>query len=96
MAKMSILNKREQYYGNAKRNHDTIGLMFTGLLENHYGFKLPHPVPGHIVALFLVCVKANRAAAPLKFNPDNYEDGMAYFEIAGDVDNRNQKKKRRS
>lgn len=82
---------REQYYGSAKENHDNIGIMLTGLIQQHYGIQLPHPIPGHLVALVQVCVKANRAATPRSFNPDNYADGMAYFQIAGDVDERNPK-----
>lgn len=84
-----IRTKRERFYGAAKVNHDNIGLQFTGILQQHYGIKLPHAVPGHLVALFQCMVKANRAATPLAFNPDNYVDGQAYFEIAGDVDDRN-------
>lgn len=86
-----VRKARHQYYGDAKKNHDTVGLMFTGLLERHYEISLPHPVPGHVVALMMAAVKLNRAATPLKFNPDNYLDGCAYVEIARDIDERNKK-----
>lgn len=79
---------RGAVYGDIKINHKTIGKMVTGLLENHYQMKLPHDVPGHIVALIMVMVKANRAAAPFKFNNDTYDDGMNYFDIARRVDPR--------
>lgn len=88
---LPIRAKRERVYGNAQENHDNIGLQWTGLLQQHYGIKLPKVLPGSMVATMMASLKCNRAATPLEFNPDNYTDGMAYFEIARDIDRRRQR-----
>lgn len=94
-SKLSIRHKRERIYGDAYQNHKTLSKMVTALLEQHYQIDLPHDLPGHMMALIMTLVKANRSATPLAFNPDNYVDGMAYFQIAEEVDDRNPKNKNR-
>jgi len=63
-----------------------IGLMITGLLNQHYqkyGIKLPHPVPGHITAFIMALVKINRAA--YSHHPDNTNDCRAFIAFAESI-----------
>lgn len=84
-----IREERSKTYGGCKPNHDNLGLVFTGILQQHYQIEMPHPLPGHVVALMMAALKATRASNPFGFNADNYLDGKAYFAIAEEIDDRN-------
>lgn len=77
-----IREERGSKYGNALINHDAIGKQWTGLLENHFNAKLPHDIPGFMVALMMVAVKLNRES--FAHTSDNYVDGHNYLDIAAE------------
>jgi hypothetical protein len=76
-----IRAERSKRYGDHVPGHQNLGMAWTGLIQNHYGIRLPHPLPAFLVELMMVASKANRAAV----NPagrDNYKDGRIYFAMA--------------
>lgn len=75
-----IMIDRGQKYGDKRINHEGIGKMYTGLLESHYQMRLPHPVPGFLVALMTACIKLNREA--FCENQDNIDDAKNYLDIS--------------
>lgn len=71
-----LIRERGESYGSPIENHDRIAKMWSGYL----GVK----VTAHDVALMCVMIKISRSKAdPSK--DDNYDDGMAYWEIAKEV-----------
>lgn len=80
-----IRQDREAVYGSHHINMDAAGLILTGLLEHHYQIKLPHPVPGHVVSLYMACAKAARATGP-GYTEDNYNDMRIYAQMAQEED----------
>lgn len=75
-----IMRDRGLKYGDKQLNHESIGLMYTGLLESHYQMKLPHPIPGRVVALMTALIKLNREA--YRPNQDNVDDAKNYLTIS--------------
>jgi len=77
-----IREVRSLRYGpDHKAGHGNLGLMWTGLLQNHYGIQLAHPIPAHLVEIMMALNKANRVAVDPQ-GLDHYVDGRAYFAMA--------------
>ena len=86
------LNKKEQHvfetrqarYGTFIQAHANLGLLWTGLIQNHFRIKLPASLPSHLVLLMMVASKLNRAVAEkgLLVDEENYDDGKIYLEMA--------------
>lgn len=84
-----IMEERGHDYGHYLGNHETLGKIWTGILEQHYGKKFDHDIPPHVASLMMVAVKVNRAATPSRRKvDDNYLDGHAYLTIADKCDTR--------
>ena len=77
---LATIAERGKVYGDPALSHHNIGLSWTGLLQQHYGFKLDHPLPDWLVELMLVAFKVHRAARV--FHADNYVDARAYLKFA--------------
>jgi len=74
---------RAQKYGEHCESHINLGLAWTGLLQNHYRIKLPHPVPAFLVEIMFIANKLNRICTdPLE--PDHYIDARVYTNLAED------------
>lgn len=77
--------ERGAVYGDLRISQDAQGLILTALLESYYQMKLPVPVPGRVVALFMAGMKECRAAVPHltgEVHDDNYLDALSYIDIA--------------
>lgn len=72
--------ERGQVYGDPLPSHRNIGLSWTGLLQQHYGITLDHPIPPEMVALMMVTFKAQRSCRV--FKADNYDDLAVYADFA--------------
>lgn len=72
--------ERSKVYGDPEASHTNIGLSWTGLIQQHYGIKLAHPLPSELVSLMMVVFKAQRSARV--FHADNYIDLHAYARFA--------------
>lgn len=72
--------ERGKVYGDPKTGHTNIGLVWTGLLQQHYGITLSHPIPPEVVALMMVQFKAQRSARA--FKKDNFDDLHVYADFA--------------
>jgi uncharacterized Zn finger protein (UPF0148 family) len=80
----AIRREREADYGDKLTNFRTLGCQITGILEQHYNIKLPHPVPPSIAALILVEVKTNRIARP-QAKQDSFDDAVNYINIVEEL-----------
>ena len=80
-----IVAERAPKYGPVKTSHQTVGLIWSALIENHYKCKLQHPIPGYMVALMMAALKINRASVKDGFQEDNYLDAMNYLQFAMDM-----------
>ena len=78
----ATIAERGKVYGDPQDSHENIGLSWTGLIQQHYGIKLEHPLPSHLVAQMMVCFKMQRAARV--YHGDNYVDARAYLQFAED------------
>jgi len=72
--------ERGKIYGPPRPSHANIGLSWTGLIQQHYGITLPHPIPDFLVALMLDHFKGQRSARV--FHQDNYDDKHVYAGFA--------------
>lgn len=76
----AIAAERGRVYGDPKESHTNIGLSWTGLIQQHYGIALAHPLPPSLVAQMMVAFKNQRSARVYK--ADNYDDLKVYAEFA--------------
>ena len=83
------ISERGIVYGDPEFSHHNIGLSWTGLIQQHYGLKLDHPIPASLVAQMMVNFKMQRACRV--FKEDNYIDAHAYLHFAETFQNPNQK-----
>lgn len=75
-----VLVERGKKYGDMTVGHRTLGLIWTGMIENHFQIQLPHPISGELVALMNVAMKLNRES--FAYQEDNYLDARGYLAIA--------------
>jgi len=69
--------ERGKIYGDPKESHTNIGLSWTGLIQQHYGITLDHPIPPELVAMMMVTFKVQRSTRV--YHKDNFVDGSAYL-----------------
>lgn len=74
------IDERGKIYGEPHLSHENIGLAWTGLLQQHYGVRLHHPIPAYLVELMMSSFKVHRSARV--YHPDNYVDLKAYASFA--------------
>jgi len=84
----ALIESRSERYGPPNESMRNIGLMVTGILQQHYGIELPHPVPGNIAALIMALVKINRAS--YAFTQDSYDDAKSFLRFAESIQARTQ------
>lgn len=79
-----IQKEREKRYGGKTTfNHENLGIIWTGILQNYFRIKLPAIIPAHIVLLMFSASKINRAVSEVGIpDNDNYDDGKIYLELA--------------
>ena len=56
----AIVDRRRAMYGDATHGHASLGKIWTGLVEQHYGITLAEPMPAHLVAAMMVGLKLAR------------------------------------
>lgn len=76
----ATIAERGKVYGDPQLSHENIGLQWTGLIQQHYGMKLEHPLPAWLVNLMMVAFKTNRSARV--YQADNFIDAKAYLQFA--------------
>lgn len=76
----ATIKERGKVYGDPSLSHENIGLSWTGIIQQHYGMKLPHVMPDYLVELLMVAFKTHRAARV--YHADNYVDLAAYAKFA--------------
>lgn len=72
--------ERGKVYGDPLKSHENIGFAWTGLIQQHYGITLPHPLPAHMVAQMMVAFKNQRSCRV--FKQDNFDDLKVYADFA--------------
>ncbi len=75
-----IIAERGRVYGEPRSSHANIGLSWTGLIQQHYGLTLDHPLPDYLVAMMMVAFKNQRSCRVYK--EDNFLDLQAYGRFA--------------
>lgn len=81
------IEQRSNIYGPPQMSMENIGLAWTGLIQQHFGIRLDHPIPGFLTALMMSEVKINRSARV--FHPDNFVDAPAFLQFAHDAQKNN-------
>lgn len=76
----AVTAERASVYGEPHLSHANIGLGWTGLIQQHYGIKLDHPLPAFLVELMMASFKLARSTR--KFHDDNYLDAANYLRFA--------------
>ena len=76
----ATIAERGKVYGAPHESHVNIGLSWTGLIQQHYGIKLDHPLPASVVELMMALLKAHRSARV--YRQDNFVDFHAYADFA--------------
>lgn len=76
----STIRERGVVYGEPHLSHENIGLAWTGMLQQHYGIRLDHPLPAFLVELMMASFKIQRSCRV--FHADNYTDNRAYLKFA--------------
>lgn len=76
----TTIAERGKVYGDPSLSHENVGLSWTGIIQQHYGIRLAHPMPDYLVELLMVAFKTHRAARV--YHPDNYVDLAAYAKFA--------------
>jgi hypothetical protein len=76
----ALEEERGKVYGKPRHSHVNIGLSWTGLIQQHYGITLDHPLPDFLVAQMMVAFKNQRSARV--FQQDNYDDAAVYGDFA--------------
>lgn len=78
----AIKAERGRVYGDPIKSHANIGLSWTGLIQQHYGIELDHPIPSWLVNQMMVTLKMQRSARV--YHKDNYDDAANYSQFAND------------
>ncbi len=76
----ATIKERGKVYGEPHLSHENIGLAWTGLIQQHFGIRLPGPIPAFLVELMMAQFKIQRSARV--FHKDNYVDVRAYVNFA--------------
>jgi hypothetical protein len=74
------IQQRGSVYGEPHLSHENIGLCWTAAIQQHYGIRLPHTLPSHVVELMMCQFKLQRSMRV--FHEDNYVDLRAYAGFA--------------
>jgi hypothetical protein len=80
-----IRKERGTQYGGIELSHESIGLIWQGVLQSYYQEPIP-PIPPHVVALMMAGLKTSRAATPLGYQEDDYLDFMNYANFGAELD----------
>lgn len=79
----AIRAERQKVYGDPKENHRGIAMMWACLLQPHAeSIARLEPIPEHVVALMMTCLKVNRCRRV--YHEDNYADAYSYLGFAED------------
>jgi hypothetical protein len=88
-----VRDQKEAEYGDSYEGHRNLGIVWTGLLQNHFqGLRLPATIPPDVVMLMMAAAKINRAVTSNKTKQDNFVDGRNYLTLAEEA----QEKKERT
>lgn len=79
------LAARGQSYGDPSDRFRSIGWIWRGILENHFGSELPEEIPARIVSLMLAGMKLSRASRPRPHREDNFLDAIGYLYLGNSI-----------
>jgi hypothetical protein len=83
---VSLRSERGAFYGPVKSNHDSIGAIWGGILQQAVAggrWLAGEPLPPEIVCLMMVGVKLSREA--FRHKQDNIDDGKVYLDFVGEL-----------
>lgn len=74
-----VTRQRGKIYGRPEDSHRNIGLVWSGMIAQHFDIVLK-PLPAYLVAQMFVAFKMVRATRV--YRKDNYIDALAYLQFA--------------
>jgi hypothetical protein len=89
-----ILEARTQMHGSWRLAHRNVGLIWAGILSDHFGKPIP-PIPAHVCALMMTAFKVGRAVRPYKYSADHYDDARNYLDFAQAMAPKGRKREKR-
>jgi hypothetical protein len=82
----AIKADRSKRYGNPEPAHRAVGLVWAGLLSNHFQMHIP-PIPPHVVAYMMSSMKHVRCVAPNDVKTkDSHVDSIIYADLGYEMD----------
>ena len=75
-----VITERSKRYGPPKESFERLAMIWTGLIEAHYGIKLPHPLESRLVCGMTAAWKILRMAT--NYSDDSALDAAAFIEFA--------------
>lgn len=76
---------RQDAYGDIATSGRDTGLIWTAILQTHYGIVLPHPIPAHVVQLMMAGLKVVRCSLPTPVE-DSWLDLVSYSLLGWQTD----------
>ena len=84
--KQTIREDRQHIYGDPAFSNHNLGLMWTGILQDHFQVHFPNGIPSYVVATMLACLKIGRSVRPFnKPDNDDYVDMENYMDFAEEI-----------
>ncbi len=80
----AIVADRDAHYGSLLINHTTAGMMWSGMINQHFQQLVLPPLPPDLVALMMAALKVNRLCRDIKHD-DSLVDALNYLKIARTV-----------
>jgi len=81
----AIRKQRTAQYGNFQEGNRNQGLLWTAMIQNYFGIRLPHSIPADLVSMMMAGMKAMRAVSKgVPFHGDNYVDMINYTKMAAE------------
>ena len=79
----AIFDNRDEKYGPFIPMHRNLGLIWAGIIQNHFNIELPGSLPAHLVLLMLAASKINRASLEkITDDDDSFADARIYMQLA--------------
>lgn len=77
----AIWKDRNIVYGDSTVANTQLGLIWTAMIQQHYGIELPHPIPADLALLLQAGMKLCRLARKPD-HEDSQKDALVYMKLA--------------
>lgn len=78
-----LRRQRNALYGDPQRSMENLGLLWTGILQDHFQIRLPHMIPSYITSAMMAAFKLGRSVRPFQKNTtEDYTDLRNYLDFS--------------